>query len=723
MNKKFRKPVNKGIAKVPVVMQLEALECGAACLAMVLAYYGKWLPLEQVRRDCGVSRDGSNALNMLKAARHYGLTGNGYRLETEQLREKGSFPCIIHWEFDHFVVLCGFSGNNAIINDPARGTVKVPVSRFDTAFTGICLALEPGEAFEPGGHRKSMLGYALKRLSGTGSAILFVMLTAVIVSLFNVLDPAFSSLFVDRLLGGSNPGWVTPFLIGFGVFTALRITVAFFELFFSTRISGKLAVMGNLTFMEKVLRLPINFFSQRMAGDILSRQSTNASVADRLVNNLAPLVLHFGMLIFYLLAMLRYSVRLTCVGLASMLLNVLCSQIISKLRINNTRVAMRDSGKLYSTTVQGIDMIETIKASGAEQGFFEKWSGYQASLNRLSVNAVKLNLWGSLVPSVIGVLSDMTVLGLGVSFIMKGRFTPGMMLAFQGFLASFSTPANTLISTGQQILEMRTDMERIEDVFDYPDDPNVHTPECTGNAQKLSGAIEMKNVTFGYAPLGEPLIRDFSLSIRPGSTVAFVGGSGSGKSTIAGIIAGLNIPFSGSVLFDGKPQREIDRAVFTGSLAVVDQDIVLFEDTILDNIRLWDTGISEEAVVRAAKDAEIHTDIITREGGYNGRLAEGGRDLSGGQRQRIEIARVLAQDPTIIILDEATSALDAKTEHDVVKHINSRGITCIVVAHRLSTIRDADEIIVLDHGEVVERGTHAELYAKNSVYTALVSNE
>ena len=401
------------------------------------------------------------------------------------------------------------------------------------------------------------------------------------------------------------------------------------------------------------------------------------------------------------------------------------SKLISKKRINLSRVQMRDSGMLAAATVAGIEMIETIKASGAENGYFERWAGYQASSNARSVKFTKLNRLLGMVPALVSQVTSITVMILGVKLTIDGSFTVGMVMAFQGFLGSFTSPAMTLISAGQTIQEMRTQMERVEDVMQYPTDVNYdNEPEDDAKEyDKLSGALEMKHVTFGYSKLSDPLIEDFNLSLKPGSRVAFVGSSGCGKSTLSKLISGLYHPWSGEILFDGKPMSEIDRSVFTGSLAVVDQDIILFEDTIANNIRMWDNSIEDFEIILAAKDAQLHEDIMLRDGGYNYKLTEGGKDLSGGQRQRMEIARVLAQDPTIIILDEATSALDAKTEYEVVKSIKDRGITCIVVAHRLSTIRDCDEIIVLDNGKVVERGTHDELYAKGGYYTELVSNE
>lgn len=721
---KIKQPITKGVAKVPVVMQMEALECGAASLAMILAYYGKWIPLEQVRFDCGVSRDGSNARNILLAARSYGLVAKGYRYEPEALKKEGKFPCIIHWNFNHFVVLDGFRGNKAVLNDPAKGTYTVPMKTFDESFTGICLMIEPGEDFVSEGKPQSMLAYAKKRLVGAGAAITFVVMTTIISSLLGIITPAFSRIFLDRLLTGQNSDWLLPFTLALAGVSVVQLVVAWIQAVYSLRINGKLAMVGNTSFMWKILRMPMEFFSQRLAGDIQGRQASNAQIAWQLVNTFAPLVLNAIMMVLYLVIMLRYSVILALVGLVSVLINLILSSIISKKRINITRVQMRDSGKLAAATVAGIEMIETIKASGAENGFFEKWAGYQASVNTQQVKFERMNQVLGLLPTLISSVCSTAVLMLGVFFAMNGSFTVGMIMAFQGFLSSFVSPATTLISAGQTLQEMRTEMERIEDVMKYPTDISCdESVDENAEYDKLSGNIEIKNITFGYSRLSEPLIKDFSMTLKTGSRVAFVGPSGCGKSTLSKLISGLYKPWSGEILFDGKPMSEIDRSVFTGSLAVVDQDIILFEDTIANNIKMWDNSIEDFEMIMAARDAQLHEDIMQRDGGYQYKLTEGGKDFSGGQRQRMEIARVLAQDPTIIILDEATSALDAKTEYDVVKSIKDRGITCIVVAHRLSTIRDCDEIIVMDQGKVVERGTHDELMKKDGTYTQLVSNE
>ena len=727
MGSRMITPLTKGVAKVPVIMQMEALECGAACLAMVMAYYEKWVPLEQVRVDCGVSRDGSNAKNVLVAARSYGFVANGYRFEPNDFKKKGQFPCIIHWNFNHFVVLNGFKKDKAILNDPARGTYAVSMEEFDKAFTGICLMIEPGENFVPGGKPKSVWKFAASRLKGTGTAIAFVVLSSLITVLIDIIRPGFSRVFMDRLLTGQNPDWFYPFLTGLTVISLIQIFVSAVQTVYSNKLNGKMAVVGNMTFLWKVLHMPMEFFSQRMAGDIQNRQNSNAVIAGSLINTFAPLALNFIMMMFYLVVMIRYSWLLTLVGVSSIVVNMLLSRIISAKRVNLSRVQMRDSAKLNSATVAGIEMIETIKSSGAENGYFEKWAGYQASVNTQSVKFTKANLYLTMLPTLVSTLTGTAVLMLGVYFAMKGSFTVGMIMAFQGFLSSFSAPASSLISAGQSVMEMRTAMERIEDVMQYPSDVcyenQSEAVDETVSYAKLKGNIELRNVTFGYSRLAEPLIRDFNMTLRPGERVAFVGASGCGKSTISKLISGLYQPWSGEILFDGKPISQIDRSVFTGSLAVVDQDVILFEDSIANNIKMWDDSIEDFEMILAARDAQIHEDIMQRDGGYRYKLSEGGKDLSGGQRQRMEIARVLAQDPTIIIMDEATSALDAKTEYEVVNAIRDRGITCIVVAHRLSTVRDCDEIIVLEQGRVVERGTHDELYAKCGKYTELISND
>ena len=717
-------PVTKGSVRVPVVMQMEMLECGAASLTMIMHYYRKFITLEQARNDCGVSQDGSSAKNILLAARSYGMKAQGWRIEPESLRDEGPFPCIIHWGFNHFVVLCGFRGKRAVINDPARGRVTVDWEEFDREYTGVCITIEPTEVFEPSGHRKTVVEYAKERLRGTASAVAFVVLTTAISSLIGVIAPVFSRVFLDRLLTRQNPEWLTPFMLLFAALVVISVVVEWISAVYSLRIQGKMDAVGSATYLWKVLRLPMQFFSQRLAADIADRQATNATIAGTLINTFAPLALNTATMVFYLIVMIRYSWLMSLIGIGAILINVGVSAYITARRVNITRVQQRDAAKLSAATMSGISMIETIKASGAENGFFGRWSGYQASVNSQNVSFTRLNLLLGMLPTAITALTNMAVLGLGVLMVVRGEFTIGMVMAFQGFLSSFMAPANSLINAGQSLQEMTTQMERVDDVMSYPEaDYFASRPEKTAEYEKLTGAIELRNVTFGYSPLGKPQIVDFSMTVKPGQKIAFVGRTGCGKSTIARLVAGLYKPWSGTVTYDGKTLDQIDRDVFTGSVSVIDQEVVLFEDSITENITMWDDAIADFEVTLAARDAGIYDDIVRREGGFGHKLLDGGRDLSGGQRQRLEIARALSQDPTICIMDEATSALDARTEHDVIRSINDRGITCIIIAHRLSTIRDCDEIIVLDKGRIVERGTHDQLYALGGLYHSLVSNE
>ncbi|MFH1880477.1 MAG: NHLP family bacteriocin export ABC transporter peptidase/permease/ATPase subunit [Bacillota bacterium] len=710
---------------VPVVMQMEALECGAASLAMILAYYKKWVPLEQLRTDCGISRDGSNALNILRAARFYGMEANAYRYGTLEALKQAKLPCILFWNFNHFVVFKGFHGNHALINDPARGSIRVEMGEFDTSFTGVCLCFEPTAAFEPGGHRRSMAAFAKSRLQGTLASFLFVMFSGILVSVLGVVYPAFARVFMDRLLVGQNPEWLYPFIFLMCAVVVLQAIVLSIRALYLYRISGKLAVSSSASFLWHVLRLPMEFFSQRMSGDIARRQSYNSTIAITLISQLAPTLLNIVLTVFYLVVMIRYSLLITAVSLACVIINIGLSQVIARKRVNITRLQMRDAGKLSAVLSSGIQMIETIKATGAEEGYFQRWSGYQASVNAASVRYTKLNQYLGALPGVIKALTNTAVVGLGVLLVMNNQFTVGMILAFQGLLSSLLSPVDSLISVGQSVQEMRTSMERIEDVMDYPDDVEDNDTDTLkdGDFVKLPGTLEMRNVSFGYSRLSPPLIQNFNLKLEQGASVAFVGPSGCGKSTLAKLISGLYKPWSGDILIGGIPLEKIPHEQLTASLSVVDQDVVLFEDTIADNIKMWDNSIDNHAMVLAAKDAQLSDDIMQREGGYQYRILDGGRDFSGGQRQRMEIARALVQDPTLLIMDEATSALDAKTEAEVVANINKRGITSIVIAHRLSTIRNCDEIIVIDNGQVTEQGTHEQLLLQKGLYYQLVTTE
>ncbi len=738
--------MRKKIARPPVILQMETLECGAACLAMVLAYYGKWVPMEQLRVDCGVSRDGSNAKDMVRAARYYGMDAKGYRVEPEELAELG-FPSVVFWENNHFMVVNGILGKFVYLNDPAGGSIRMRWEEFVRGFSGVALTFSPTKDFKTGGRRPSVARYAFNHIKGMHRPIIFVVLVTVLGYIFDMINPAMTRVFLDGLLSGVHPEWAPVFFTLLILFTILTLIVGWMEAIYKLRINGKMAIMGSIKYMWHVFRLPMSFFSQRMTGDIIERHAMNEEISKTFVQNVGPLLLDSVMMVIYLIMMIGYHLYLSIVGIVCILIHALMARFITLRRINITRVQLRDEGRLRSYTMTGVHMIETIKSCGAENGFFEKWSGSQAAVYESRSRYVKNDIYLGVIPNLISEVAGDLVLVTGVWFVLKGEIAVGMILSFQQILQLFMRPAVGAIESGQAVREMTMQMERVSDVMNYPKDPLVETDEirnsdvddmtasngsqfsASGRSgkskehQKLSGDIEIRNLTFGYATLGEPLIRDFSMHIKPGSRVGIVGESGCGKSTVANLLSGLYMPWEGEILYDGMPINEIDRRVFTGSVAVVDQDIILFEDTIANNIRLWDDTIEDFEVVLAARDAGLHEEIMQREDGYQGMLQESGKNLSGGERQRLEIARVLAGDPSIVILDEATSALDVETEAEVVNRICARGITCIVIAHRLTTIRDCDEILVLDHGLIVERGTHDELVEMNGLYSELVTDE
>lgn len=711
--------------KVPVVMQMEALECGAACVCMIAAYYKKWIPLTQVRSDCGVSRDGSVAKNMMSAARSYGFDVAGYRLEPSNLNEL-KLPAIIHWNFNHFVVLCGFDEKRGkvYLNDPARGRVTVTSDEFDQAFTGIALTFEPNESFKPEGKPKSVLSFAKRCLKGTMIPFALAIIISLVLNAIDMSSPLFSKVFIDRLLSGKNPEWLLPFLGIMLIMLVLQVMVEIVKSVYWLKVEGKFALTSSAEFMWHVLRLPLDFFSQRYVGDVVSRQESTGNIALTLITKIAPLFTNVISIVFYLVFMIRYSLALTLIGITATVLNMIMARYTSNKMLNFQRALVPTQGKLSSVTYSGFEMIETIKSTGAESGYFERWAGYYAKQNNSAVEISKYTQYVGAIPGFINSLAGLITTLSGVYLIMQGSFTVGMLTAFTGFLNRFESPVEDFIDIYQDFVQMRCEMERVEDVLDYPTDVDDYSEISNLDTEnKLMGKIDVENITFGYGKLGRPVLTNFSMNLKPGSWVAIVGGSGSGKSTVAKLVTGLYKPWSGSIKFDDKTKDEIDPYIFHSSVAIVDQEKVMFHDSIKNNIKMWDESIEDFAVMLAARDSDIHEAIITRPDGYNHVISEGGKDFSGGQCQRIEIARALAQEPTIIILDEATSALDAKTENKVMQNIRKLGCTCIVIAHRLSTIRDCDEIIVLNKGEVVERGTHNELMQNGGLYKELVITE
>lgn len=708
------------VVKVPQVMQMETVECGAASLTMILAYYGKWLPLEEVRTACGVSRDGSSAKSILGAARYYGLEAKGFRMSPEAL--EGKQPAIIHWNFDHFVVFRGFDRQGrACLNDPGFGPVKYPMEEFKKHFTGVCLTFQPTEQFEKNGQKTSIRSYIKKNLKGSGEAFWLSFIFALMVAFVSLISPLFTRIFLDEILSGKNADWAKWFFMGMGALTAWEFFVILLQSRYAKRVAGALALKSNKAYLRHLLRLPMSFFAMRHVGDLQQRMHLNETITHSLIEVLAPQVINICLLVLYLALMFSYSFWLTLIGILAAGINLAIVQYYATLRLNLIRSMQQSEGKYYSATVSCIDNMESIKAAGAETGFFKFWSGLWAHKFNINANADKQQTRMALLPVLANGIVNVAVLVLGAYLILQGELTVGMLLAFQGFMGSFLAPVNEVVNASQRIVEMRSQMERVEDVMKYPEDHR----EQKGDIQqgKLGGLLELKHITFGYSPLQPPLIEDFNLRVEPGRSVAFVGKSGCGKSTLAKLISGLYKPWSGEVLFDGRPIDTISNEELTNSVAVIDQNVVLFDDTIAQNIRMWDSTIEDFTVMMACNDAQIRNDIMSRPDGFNTKIVKGGQNFSGGQQQRIEMATALAKEPSILIMDEATSALDPKTEDEVMQNIRRLGPTQVIIAHRLSTIRDCDEIIVMDQGKVLQRGRHEELIAQEGCYQNLMKSE
>ena len=707
------------VVKMPMVMQMESVECGAASLTMILAHYGKWLPLEEVRAACGVSRNGSSAKDIVLAARNYGLEAEGYQVTPEAL--EGMQPAIIHWNFNHFVVFRGFKKGTACLNDPNAGPVEVPIDDFRKSFTGVALTFAPTEAFEKDGHRTRILSYVRKYLQGAGEAFWLTFVFALLAAFVALVIPLFTRTFVDEILSGKNRDWSSTFFLIMGTVALFQFVLVLLQARYAKRVAGSLALKGNVKYLNHVLRLPISFFAMRSVGELQQRQHLNETITHSLVEVLAPQIINITLLGLYLALMLSYSVVLTLVGIIAAVVNLVIVQYHSNQRINLIHSMEQSTGKYFSATVSCIDNMESIKAAGAETGFFEYWSDLWAKKFNMEGNATEQQLKMSLMPILVNGLVNTTILILGALLILKGELSVGMLLAFQGFMSSFLSPVNDIVNASKTIVVMRSQMERIEDVMKFPEDHRENDGEMYEG--KLGGLVELKNVTFGYSTLLPPLIENFNLRIEPGHSVALVGSSGCGKSTLAKLISGLYKPWSGEILFDGRPIESISSEELTNSVAVIDQNVVLFDDTVAQNIRMWDESIEDFTLMMACNDAQIRDDIVSRPEGFGTKLVRGGQNFSGGQRQRMEIATALAKEPAVLIMDEATSALDPKTEDEVMASIRMMGPTQIIIAHRLSTIRDCDEILVIDQGKILQRGTHEALMAHNGLYRDLMKSE
>ena len=711
--------------KTPTVLQMEATECGAASLGMVLAYYGKWLPLEKLRHECGVTRDGVNAKNIIRAARRLGCTAKGFAGKPQVLREK-EFPLILFWEFNHFVVMEGVEGDTVYLNDPAMGRREVSWADFLTSYTGIYLNIRPGEDFRQEGRPYNVFKAVAEKLAEDKWALLFVLILGLCMVIPALAVPVMNQIFIDDVFSMKHPDWTTKLLLAMaaaavltGVMTAMRAAVL-------TYWQKKLTLADSSSFFWHVLRLPVAFFQQRFAADVASRIQFNEANAEVLSGQAATALLDMFIALFYLGLLVQYSVPLTIVGVSISFVNL---AVLLYMRRNMTDLTMRiqqEKGKEYGVLMNGLMMIDSVKACGSEADLFGKWAGYAA---KALVADQEMQVWSlkvRLLPTLLAGISGALVMTVGGFSIMEGLMTAGVYTAVNSLIAKFQEPMQKILTLSDTLRTTEMQMQRLDDVRRYPIDSLNYPDETqaiTFKGDRLSGELVMRDMSFGYSPLDPPLLEHFDLSLAPGRWAAVVGASGSGKSTLAKVTAGLYEEWSGDVLFDGVKRREIPRAVLVSSIATVDQDVFQISGTVRENISLFDKSVPKEDIVQAAQDACIHDDILRLAGGYEAEVAEGGLNFSGGQRQRLEIARALAGNPSILILDEATSAIDPMTEQKVLENIRRRGCTCMIVAHRLSTIRDADEIIVLEKGKVAERGTHRELIKHDGPYRRLIEEK
>ncbi|MEU8689405.1 NHLP family bacteriocin export ABC transporter peptidase/permease/ATPase subunit [Streptomyces sp. NPDC048665] len=713
-----------GTVRTPTVLQMEAVECGAASLAMVLAHYGRHVPLEELRIACGVSRDGSRASNLLKAARSYGLTAKGMQMDLAALAEVAA-PAILFWEFNHYVVYDGmgrrFGRRGVYINDPAKGRRFVPMEEFDGSFTGVVLVLEPGDGFSKGGRKAGVLGAMPARLRGTAGTLPAAVLASLLLVAVGATVPALSRTYIDTFLIGGRTSLLGVLFASMGTCVLLTLVLTWLQQ--ANLLHGRIisSTLSSARFLRHLLRLPVTFFSQRSPADLVQRLQSNDQVAETLARDLAAAGVDAIVVVLYAVLLYTYDPQLTFVGIGVALLNVVAMRLVVRLRATRTAKLRADTARLTNTSYTGLQLIETMKATGGEDGYFRKWAGQHATTLEEQQRLGVPSAWLGVVAPALATFNSALILWIGGMKAVEGHISVGLLVAFQSLVTRFTAPLTRLNGVAGRIQDFAADVARLKDVENFQADPLYARPGGGGDStRRLHGHIELENITFGYSPLDKPLLSGFDLTVGPGRQVALVGGSGSGKSTVSRLISGLYAPWDGVIRIDGRRLDDIPRGALASSVSFVDQDVFLFEGSVRDNIALWDPSIPDEAVVEALKDAALYDVVMRRPGGIHSKVEQDGHNFSGGQRQRLEIARALVRRPSILVLDEVTSALDAETELVVMDNLRRRGCACVVIAHRLSTVRDSDEIVVLQHGTVVERGRHEALVAHGGAYAALV---
>ena len=712
---------NNTRVKTPTIYQMEATECGAASLTMVFGYYGKFLPLEQMRIETGVSRDGCNAKNILRAARKFGMEAKGYKKSLEGLLEMEA-PCIIHWNFNHFVVWEGVQGKYAYINDPAMGRRKLTMEELDDCYTGVVLAFQPTESFEKSKKKKTLMSFIKKRLKGQTGTITALFTIGLLMVFPGMVIPVFSQFFIDEIISAGHDDWMSVFLAVMAFTVLFKQGLTYYRGMLLQRFQNKMALTSAHEFLSHMFRLPMSFFDQRYSGDLAQRVDNNNNVSTFLAGELAETVLNIFVAAFYLILLLVYSPLLTLIGIFNVVFNLMVVKLSSNSISSMTMKFQQDQGKLVGSLFAGLNITATLKASGAESGYVSRIQGNYAKTTLLEQKIGKRQEILNAIPTAANEITSVLVLMLGGLLVIKGNLTAGMLVAYTSLLDSFTDPVNKLVQFVQKIQTLKADMSRVEDIMKYEEDGKFKETQKVPMTMKLEGVVDLEDISFGYSILENPLVEGFNFHLNSGSSIAFVGASGCGKSTVSKIVSGLYLPWGGEVRMDGVPVANIPKEILSSSISTVSQEITLFSGTIKDNLTMWNKSVMDVDIVKAAKDACIHDVITSKPGAYDFKLAEGGSNLSGGQRQRLEIARALVTNPSILIMDEATSALDPVVEKEIIDNIKRRGCTCVIVAHRLSAIRDCDEIIVMDRGKIVQRGTHEELAKVDGHYQRLIQN-